>query len=195
MRKRRFPVALLLGILLIAASITILLIQQIRAHRGAEKSQSIVEQMREVLPDRTVGIPDLYASPQMPTLTIDGRDYVALLEIPLLDVSLPVADDWRNDKLFEASARFCGSAYHHTLVIGGIDSSHQFEFCHHIDIDTVIVVTDMTGAQFTYTVKTVERSKTAESAWLADETYDLTLFCRDTYSMEYIAVRCEFSYR
>ena len=58
-----------------------------------------------------------------------------------------------------------------------------------------VIVTDMTGVQFAYTVTGVDRAKHAETQWLTEEGCDLTLFCHDIYAMEYIAVRCVFAYR
>jgi len=128
----------------------------------------------------------------MPVLVFNDVDYVALVEIPSINLTLPVADGWNSRKLYRSPARFYGSCYDHSLVIGGADNSHQFSFCDKIDTETVITVTDMTGTQFSYTVSRVDRSKSAESNWLICSDYDLTLFCRDTNSMEYIAVRCNF---
>ena len=150
--------------------------------------------MSELLSERTVGVPGIYSNPNMPVLEINDADYVALIEIPSLNLALPVADAWNSRKLYSSPARFFGSCYDHSLVIGGADNSHQFSFCDKIDNGTVITITDMTGTQFSYTVSRVDRSKSAESNWLISSDYDLTLFCRDTYSMEYVAVRCSFMY-
>lgn len=195
MKKHRFPILLILGAALIFVSLALIAVSQIRAHIGSVRSQETVLKMGELLPERSEGIPGVYPNSNMPILEIDGVDYVAMLEIPSLNIALPVADKWNPDKLFKAPARFSGSCYAHNLVIGGEDYAHQFSFCDKIDTGTHIVVTDMTGTQFSYTVSRVDRSKNAASQWLINTDYDLTLFCQDIYSMEYIAVRCNFIYQ
>ena len=195
MKKRKFPIALVLGAVLILVSFSLMITLQIRAHMGAANSRAVIEKMEELLPDRTAGVPGIYPNPNMPVLGIDGADYVALLELPALNVALPVANEWNKNALFNSPARFYGSAYDHPLVIGGADNAQQFSFCGKIELGTTVTVTDMTGTQFTYTVTRVERSKKAESQWLISADYDLTLFCQDSYSMEYIAVRCDLSSR
>lgn len=192
MRKHKFPTVLTFGIALIVASLLAIVVLQVRNHIGAKKTQTALAQMEQLLPERSSGIPGVYPNANMPVLQIGGMDYVALLEIPALGISLPVADQWDPDKLFDSPARFSGSAYDHSLVIGGTDTSDQFAFCDKIGNGTRITVTDMTGSQFTYEVTSVDRAKKAESVWLQDPEYHLTLYCRDTYSMEYIAVRCSF---
>lgn len=194
MKKRKFPIALVLGVSLVAISFLLIVGLQIRTHIGANESRKVVMRMNELLPERTVGVPGISPNPNMPVLEINDVDYVALMEIPSLNLTLPVADAWNSQKLYSSPARFYGSCYDHSLVIGGVDNAHQFSFCDKIDNGTVIIVTDMTGTQFSYTVSRVDRSKSAESNWLINRDYDLTLFCRDTYSMEYVAVRCSFMY-
>lgn len=90
---------------------------------------------------------------------------------------------------------FWGSSYDQTLVIGGADDPHQFGFCDKIGHGATVTVTDMTGAQFVYIVQEINRSKHADTQWLTGGEWDLTLFCHDVYSMEYIAVRCSFAYQ
>ena len=104
-----------------------------------------------------------------------------------------MANEWNQQKLFQGPARYWGSVYDNSLVIGGMDDVNQFGFCDKIAHDTVVTVTDMTGVTFNYTVCIVSRTQQADAQWLMDEEYDLTIFCYDMYSMEYIAVRCELN--
>ncbi len=194
MNKRKVPLILILGIFLVLISFSLMIAFQIRVHTGSLHSQKIVSKIDGILPERTPGVPEIYPSSDMPVLEIDGVDYVAMLEIPSFGVTLPVADQWDSNKLSSSPARFSGSAYNQTFVIGGADYSRQFGFCDQIQHGALVTVTDMTGTQFTYTVSGVDRAKHAETQWLTSADCDLTLFCRDMYSMEYIAVRCAASF-
>lgn len=193
MKKHKFPLLMVLGICLILISVSLLLFFQIRLHLGAQHSQRILLQMNEILPERTQGVPGVYLNSAMPVLEIDSIDYVAMVEIPSFGITLPVADQWDSDKLYRSPARFFGSVYESTLIIGGVDDSRQFGFCDKIEHGATITVTDMTGTQYTYAVLEIDRAKHAETQWLMSSDFDLTLFCHDVYSMEYIAVRCVFA--
>ena len=192
--KRRIPFLLILGTCLIVFSLCCVVVVQLQQHIGAKKCQEVVMEMNKLLPDRTSGVPGVYSDSVMPVLEINGADYVALLEIPSQGVVLPVADQWNSMGLSNSPARFSGSAYDKSLVIGGVDHPRQFGFCDEIEHDAVLNITDMTGAQFSYIVSRIDRSKHAQTQWLQNEEYDLTLFCRSAYSMEYIAVRCILAY-
>jgi len=194
MRKRPFPLLLVLGIFLVLTGFALMIALQIRTHGGVRYSQGIVSKMEEILPERTAGVPGTYPNIHMPVLQIDGTDYVALVEIPAFGLALPVADQWDSGQLYRSPARFLGSAYDGSLIVGGVDDARQFGFCDEIEHGAIITVTDMTGTQFTYTVSRIDRAKHAQTQWLAEADWDLTLFCQDVYSMEYIAVRCVFAY-
>ncbi len=187
MKKGKVSVFLVLGITLIAAAVFILLFSELRAYNGKKTNLAVVSKMQELLPEENMGA---VFNSAMPVLQIEGKDYCAILEIPAHGIKLAVADDWNNKNLFSAPTRFCGSAYADNLVIGGADNSKQFSFCKKIENGTTVTLTDMTGAKFTYKVLRVDRAKSAKSEWLTNKDYTLTLFCRDTYSTEYIAVRC-----
>lgn len=192
--KRRIPFLLIMGTCLIVLSLCCVVVVQLQQHIGAKKCQEVAMEMNKLLPDRTSGVPGVYSDSVMPVLEINGADYVALLEIPAQGVVLPVSDQWNSMGLSNSPARFSGSAYDKSLVIGGVDHPKQFGFCDEIKHDAVLSITDMTGAQFSYIVFRIDRSKHAQTQWLQNEEYDLTLFCRSAYSMEYIAVRCILAY-
>ena len=175
----------LVGICLILLSLALLLTFQLRLQTDTAHNGKILEKMEILLPERIPA--GIHTGEAMPVLEIDGKDYAALLEIPAFGLELPIADRWESGKL----SRFSGSAYDNTLVIGGPDHPKQFGFCDQIDLGVPITLTDMTGGQFFYTVARVDRSKHADAEWLQNPAYDLTLFCRDTVSMDYIAVRCQ----
>lgn len=192
--KRKVPVFVILGSCLILASLCCALFFGIRTYLGNKTCRQVVSRMEELLPERIPGESGSNSDVAMPVLSIGGTDYVALLEIPTFGTELPVADLWDGSNLSACPARFCGSSYDNTLVIGGTDSARQFGFCDQIQHETIVTVIDMTGAEFSYSVSRIDRAKHAETQWLTDERWDLTLFCYDVYSMEYIAVRCDGIY-
>lgn len=192
MKGKMTPV-LVLGMVLLLAALGVGIYSGVQSYLGREKSQEILLELNGFLPPKTQGVPELYTNSTMPVLELHGTDYVAVVEVPTFGVELPVGDSWEEKKLSETPARFWGSAYDHTLVIGGADTSGQFEFCDQIEHGASVMITDMTGAQFHYTVSRIDRGSHADSQWLTEEQWDLTLFCHDSYAMEYVAVRCLFS--
>jgi sortase A len=188
--KRKLSMPLILGLILVLAGVGVGTFFGVRMYRGNQTSQRLAAELEALLPERNLGVPGIYTNTAMPVLELRGADYVALLEIPDHGVKLPVSNGWDQNKLYATPCRFSGSAYDGTLIIGGGNDLQQFSFCNKIENGTTVLITDMIGAQFSYTVYRVDRSKHAQTQWLSEENADLTLFCQDVYSMEYIAVRC-----
>lgn len=193
MKKRKISLPLLLGVCLILGSLCVFAVFGIWQYTLEQTCRQAVLKLEEALHDVVPGVPGM--SGGMPVMQVEGVDYAALLEVPTFGIKLPVADEWDGQSLAGVPARFYGSAYDGTLVIGGSDTAYQFGFCDQIQHGSAVTVTDMTGSRFSYTVTRIDRAKHAESGWLADEDFDLTIFCRDTYTLEYIAVRCNYSYK
>ena len=59
----------------------------------------------------------------MATQEIQGYDYIAVLYIPVLELELPVMDQWDYTRLTVAPCRYTGSIYSNDLVIAG----HAYE--------------------------------------------------------------------
>ena len=178
------------GIILVLVSLITLLALQMNAKKAQTNAAELVKQIEEIIPERTNGMMDTYTVMDMPVLQIDGKDFIAIVDIPAFGVKLPVAGSWDSGKVSSFPCRFSGTVYDGSLIVGGADQKGQFDFFDRIYNETVIIVTDMTGAEYTYTVSEIIRSDSAETDVLINTDADLTLFVRDAYSLEYIIVRC-----
>lgn len=188
--KRTSKLLRLLGCLLILCSLVTLLSTRFLAARARTEAARTALRISTIIPERTSGTMDNYSSMEMPVLQVDGKDYVALLAVPSLGVELPVAGSWKAEDVTNQPCRFQGTVYDGSLVVGGFDQQGQFDFLDRIEIGTLVTVTDMNGAEFSYRVDRVDRAQRAEAGILVPEEAGLTLFVRDAYSLEYLIVRC-----
>ena len=178
-----------LGVFLIFLSLALLIGSEVSAKINCGKVEALAERLEAMLPATRQGDPVDYSDPNMPVLHLEGRDYVALLQVPAYGVSLPVASDWSTN-LTAGPCRFWGSAYDSSLILGGSHRAGQLDFCGRLDIGDKITITDMAGARFTYETVKIERSPNADAEKLLAGQWDLTLFVRDSASTNYILVRC-----
>ena len=180
------------GSIFIILSLCLVLYSLFSAQSSKKERETLVSQIEELIPERSQGIPDTYSSMEMPVLEIEGHDIIALLDIPTAEDSLPVGRVWDKSDLYSYPQRFSGSVYDSSLIIGGCDKKGQLDSLERLDIGHIIKVTDMTGAEFSYKVERIDRKSSAEADVLTDENFDLTLFVRDSSTMDYIIVRCSF---
>lgn len=188
--KRRMNVFEFLGVSLIVCSLGLVLFTRICIHSTQKKAADIAGRIEAVLPEATPGFPGDYADSAMPVLQLEGEDYTGLLKIPGYGLTLPVAAEWDSFHSFSCPARFYGSVYDGTMIIGGNDQQGQFDFFHRMNPGDTVRITDMLGTEFSYTVDRIDRSKSADYDILASGGYPLTLFVRGAYAAEYILVRC-----
>lgn len=189
--RRSSKFILIAGCVLIAVSLLLLIMLHLQTRRAMRTDAEVVQIMEDILGQRREGQLDYERDAEMPALEVSGQDFVALLEIPHYGLKVPVCAVWDRGKVTSYPCRFHGSAYDGTLIIGGYDQSGQFDFFDRIQDGAPVILTDMTGSEFTYVVTRVERSKTAQAEVLMAGEADLTLFVRDAQLLEYIILRCE----
>lgn len=165
---------------------------QLEAEEEAEESAEPAEDTTEAAP--AVSLPDYVLHPdmEMPVMKIDGNYYIGVLTIPALDLSLPVMEDWDDEKLKISPCRYAGSLYEKNLVIAGHNYQRHFSGIRTLPIGSEIDFTDADGNEFQYTVVASDVMNPEEKdRMLEDGAWDLTLFtCNYGLGTRY-AVRCQ----
>ena len=193
MNKKTLPFRKILfyaGVLLVIASAVFFAVYLVDSESVSVDTEKVTAHIRRILPTPTAGIKEERAIIEMPSVSFDGQDYVALLEIPRFSVELPVRSLWDKKAVRKVPCRFTGSLYDGTLIIGGTDSDGQFDFVSLVDIGDTLTVTDMNGCVFSFTVTTVKHAKNSKASTLIDDRYDLTLFAKDKKSGDWLLIRC-----
>ena len=143
-------------------------------------------------------IPDylLYPDMDMPEYTLKSLGDVAcigILEIPALDLELPVISSWSYSSLRLAPCRYSGSAYKGDLVIAAHNYQSHFGGLRTLPEGSEVFFTDAVGNRFSYYVAVTE----ALTPWSVDDMtsgeWPLTLFTCTLDSQNRVTVRCEYS--
>ena len=84
------------------------------------------EEGQEELPEYI--LPDYLVDPrfEMPTVEIDGYDYIGYLDIPSLELSLPVMSEWSYPQLKIAPCRYAGSVYLDDMILAAHNYDRHF---------------------------------------------------------------------
>ena len=103
-----------LGVLLLTCAAVLTLSNIRRQNEGGEEAAQVLEELREKIEtkDDTISAPDESlpeASRTMPTVEIDGVICVGAVQIPSLELQLPVIRDWNYDNLKKAPCLYYGS--------------------------------------------------------------------------------------
>ena len=131
-----------------------------------------------------------YPDMEMPMKEIDGETYIGVVEIPSLELSLPVMRDWSYPQLKKAPCRYVGSVYSHDVVICGHNYDRHFGRLKELVPGDEVRFTDMDGNVFRYSVCAVEQlAKTAVEEMQTGD-WDLTLFTCTKGGVMRVTVRC-----
>lgn len=128
---------------------------------------------------------------QMPVKHIDGADYVGIVKIPKLDISLPIINEWSEASLKKAPCRYAGSAYAGNLILCAHNYAHHFGRLEKLTIDDIIELEDFDGNQFTYQIIKFEQLKGHQVKEMLDGDWDLTLFTCVKGGQKRYTVRCK----
>ena len=138
-------------------------------------------------------VPDYVLNPEMamPEETIDGRNYIGVLDIPALGLSFPIISEWSYDALQIAPCRYSGSAYLDNLVIAGHNYRSHFASLPQLQPGDTVTFTDMDGNVFSYAVSSLETLSSYAISDMTSGDWDLTLFTCTVGGQSRLAIRCD----
>ncbi len=158
--------------------------QQVSENLPQADSPSIEEAVKPGADD------SLNAYTPMPEIEIEGISYIGYLEIPALELILPVISNSTEDNLETAPCRFYGTAYQKNFVIGGHRYRRHFRNIHTLRAGDVVRFTDVTGKEFVYEVLDLETFNAYQAEALCSGDWDLTLYTCTVGGYSRVAVRC-----
>ncbi len=140
-------------------------------------------------------IPDYILNPnmEMPVVVIDGQEYVGTLEIPVLELELPVLSKWSYPGLKISPCRYTGSAYLNNMTIAAHNYDSHFGRIKNLLAGDEVLFTDSDGNQFTYLVEQVEQYEAEDSQKVIENQHDLVLFTCTLGGKHRVTVQCNLS--
>jgi sortase A len=193
-RRKKGTVFIVLGVLMIGAALALVCYNRWDANRADRAAQTAVTQLLEKIPQNT----DLYKTDttategEIPAIDLDGDKYIGLLEVPSIDLTLPVLGEWSYDNLRISPCRYSGSVYEDNLVIAGHNYSRHFSPLKWLATGTEIKFYDVEGNVYKYVVTQIETLKPTEIDRMIEDSddWDLTLFTCTTGGRSRCTLRC-----
>ncbi len=194
------------GLLLIAAALLLTVYNLWDEHRAGTAVTQVMEQLQKQTPDSMLvqtpsspagpgesEIPDYILNPdmEMPTMDIDGNRYIGTLDIPALNLSLPVMSEWSYPKLKIAPCRYVGTAYQGNFVIAAHNYRTHFGSLGNLSAGDRVTFTDVDGNIFSYDVVEVQILNPAAIEEMVSDDWDLSLFTCTLGGKTRLTVRCD----
>lgn len=202
-----------LGLLLIAAALYLSIYNLNEARQASRSAVDVIGQLSQTLPtapeepeaaeagtgepeeaeeSQEVELPEYLRDPdrEMPAKTVNGQEYIGVLEIPALELELPIISQWSYPRLRIAPCRYSGSVYSGDLIIAAHNYSTHFGRLKTLAQGERVLFTDMEGTVFTYQVAALETLQPMATEEMESGDWDLTLFTCTVGGQSRVTVRC-----
>ena len=123
-------------------------------------------------------------------ITVNEVDYIGVLSIPDLSLSLPVNRDWSYPALRNSPCRFSGSIEEDSIVIAAHNYRSHFSAISGLRIGAPVSFLDIEGVEHHYTVEYIQTVEPTEVVEVVHSGYDLTLFTCTYGGAARVVVRC-----
>jgi sortase A len=127
---------------------------------------------------------------EMPVVYIDGNAYVGRIDIPALNISLPVMNEWSYPNLKLAPCRYTGSIYQDNMVIAAHNYASFFGQLKDLSAGSPIIFTDAEGNEYDYVIAEITQLSPWEVEEMTAGEYPLTLFTCNYSGQQRVTVRC-----
>ena len=196
------------GLLLFAAALALSVYNLWDGYRAEQSREKLLEEYRDKnqdisdkgeQADESDGqIPDYQLNPEMemPEITLedlDGAACIGVLEIPKIDLKLPVLSEWSYPLLKKAPCRYSGSAYLDNLVIAAHNYRTHFGKLKELETGDEVIFTDAAGNRFEYKVAVVEALTPQSVEDMTSGEWALSLFTCTLDGKNRVTVRCDFT--
>ena len=196
------------GLLLFAAALALSAYNLWDGYRAEQSTEKLLEEYRDKnqnisdkgeQADESDGqIPDYQLNPEMemPEITLedlDGAACIGVLEIPKIDLKLPVLSEWSYPLLKKAPCRYSGSAYLDNLVIAAHNYRTHFGKLKELETGDEVIFTDAAGNRFEYKVAVVEALTPQSVEDMTSGEWALSLFTCTLDGKNRVTVRCDFT--
>lgn len=180
-----------LGIAFIVSAALLMFSWQKNMRSAQQAAEACVQVIRASIPQPHGAVPEERRNNTMAVLSVNGTDFVGLLEMPRYGSVLPVAADWKRPD--EYPCRFSGSVYDGSLQVGLTSQKGQYDFYREICVGDSLFFTDMEGNRYAYTITDLRYEKHADQATLQRKDAAFTLFVKNIHALEYLIIFCDIA--
>lgn len=189
--KRKIGITLVtLGLILILFAVALFLYNNFENKKAQEQSNRVMDAIIDTVDNNQTNDEIDPFDTEMKVVDIEGNDYIGYLDIPELNVTLPVMSECDYSRLRVAPCRYYGSIKTDNLVICAHNYKSHFGYIGELSLDSMVMFTDMEGIKYMYNVTSVEILHPTDTELVKDTGDDLILYTCTYSGRTRIVVRC-----
>lgn len=184
--------SIVLGISLIFAGLEWLSMNERESDEAAASAALAVPVLQEQILMKATEetFPEAVQKLEMTEVEVDGRFYIGVLEIPQLELELPILSSWSDANAKIAPCRYSGTSMTSDLIICAHNYKSHFGRLPALAVGDAVTFTDVEGICTTYVVSDLEVLAGTALEQMESGDWDLTLFTCTAGGKNRFAVRC-----
>lgn len=176
--NKKSLVLIISGILLIIIALILVIYNNYVDNRAGTKSQEILNIIESSID-----------SDENDTIMIDGNIYFGIIEIPAINIKLPIMKEWNYEKLKISPCIYYGSIETNNLVICAHSYKSLFRYIRNLNQGDIVIITDINGNKYLYEVEETETLSPTAIKDMIESEFDLTLYTCTNDNQNRITVR------
>lgn len=149
------------------------------------KSKEIYDMLQDTMDDNS----SVSNDSEEKTILLDGNEYIGIIDMPTIDIKLPIMDEWDYKKMKIAPCKYYGSIYTDDLIICAHSYKNLFRYIKNLKQGDKVVITDLNNREYVYEVEIIEILAPEDVSLMIDSEFDLTLFTCTNDNQNRITVR------
>lgn len=178
---------IILGPVMIAGGLGLLLYNNWDSDRAAEASENMLIQIEE---KEEAEVSEEITEEGIASLEIDGYQCMGVIEIPVLDITLPVIKELSYPGLKVAPCRYVGDVEDNSLIVAAHNYPRHFGNIYLLSPGDEVIFSDVEGNVYDYEVTKIEVLDGTAVEEMQEGDWDLTLFTCTYGGKSRITVRC-----
>lgn len=157
-----------------------------RSHAADKAAKTALSALEKLMPSVTYeagseeaeALLDNEEKDYVPTIEVDGKEYLGVIYMPSTDTELPVLNELVGDNLDIAPCRYYGNIKRNNLIIAAHNYTSFFDRLDELQIGDEIILVTADGIKYTYEVTELDLLGGWEGQKMRSgfDSWDLTLF-------------------
>lgn len=179
---------IILGVILIVISLSLFTFNNLEDYHASKNSFEVLEMIDDNKIEEIVTNVSNLTKQEENVINVRGNDYIGIIEIPALNLELPIMSEFTYDKLKIAPCRYFGSIQTNDLVICGHSYLAHFGNLYRLQPKDIIIINDF-HRQYIYEVEAIEILEATDINNMLDSQFDLTLYTCTKDSLRRVTIR------
>ena len=169
--RRIGTIFVIFGLVLICSALSLLFYNSYQEQKAYKETENVLSALEGETQNSTQA-----DSSNETTVDVNGYDYIGVIEIPKIEIKLPVLSEWDYARLKIAPCRQFGSISTDDIVIAAHNYKKHFGSLSSLNIGDEIILTDTSKNTHEYSVARIEVLNPTDVEKVQNSGYDLVLY-------------------